>query len=258
MQRAMAVGRHIDRHWWIVLLAAFVALAPARSCPAGSEPTKHPASVLELEQDWSKDMWVVTGSMFFSGYPSIAAYLAATTPPTNPPPLNAESIRNTQDLRARARRHPDTIDPDARCHVCGDGCLPYGIPLALTMPDAFKFQFAPGMVIVLSKQGYRKISTSTRQHPKDLDPTYGGHSIGYWEGDTLVVDTVGMSDKTVIEPGLPHSDHLRVVEHWRQIERDRLENRIVISDPKVLTHDWTATRTYRRVIGREPQEKPCM
>jgi hypothetical protein len=258
MLRLATLCRHCDRSRSMLPLLAFVAIVLPVFALANPKPVGSAPSVPTLESDWSRDMWEVTGGMFFSGYSSIDEYLNATAYPANRPPLTADYQRKTEHLRADAVRDPALIDPNAKCHVCGAGCLPYGVPLVLTMPEPFKFQFSPGMVVVLSKQGYRKILTNTRKHPRDWDPTYGGHSVGRWERGTLVIDTVGISDKTVIEPGLPHSDRLHVVEHWRQIEPDKLQNRIVISDPNVLTHSWVVTKTYRRLVGLEPQEKPCM
>jgi hypothetical protein len=242
----------------LILAALAVSLQPMFAQAGSSVAVATPSSVLQLENNWSNNMWVSSGGMFYSGYSNLDEYLNAKAPPLNAPPLTAEYQQKVEHLHAEAMKDRTLIDPDAKCHVCGAGCLPYGVPLVLTMPQPFKFQFSPEMVVVLSRQGYRKILIDIGTHPKDLDPTYSGHSIASWKGDTLIVDTVGLSDKTVIEPGLPHSDQLHVVEHWRQIGPDELQNRVVIIDPKALTHPWVVTKTYQRVVGIEPQEKPCM
>jgi hypothetical protein len=242
----------------LILPSVALLLQPLFAQAGSNAAVATPSEVLELEDNWSKNMWVSNGGMFYSGYSDLDEYLKAKAPPPNAPPLTAEYQQKVEHLHAEAMKDRASLDPDAKCHVCGAGCLPYGVPLVLTMPQPFKFQFSPGMVVVLSTQGYRKISTDIGMHPKDLDPTYSGHSIARWKGDTLIVDTVGLSDKTVIEPGLPHSDQLHVVEHWRQIGPDELQNRVVIIDPKAFTHPWVATKTYQRVVGVEPREKPCM
>ena len=82
----------------------------------------------------------------------------------------------------------------------------------------------------------RQIFTDGRGHPKDLEPTYMGNAIGKFEGDTLVIDTVGFNDKTWLDPmGLPHSDALHVVEHLRRVDHDTLVDEYTIDDPKAYT-----------------------
>src|SRR3569623_1354195 len=84
-----------------------------------------------------------------------------------------------------------------------------------------------------------RIYTDGRKHPADLDPSYNGDSIGHWEGDTLVVDTVGLRGDTVFDvSGAPHSDAMHVVERIRRVSKDSIEDRIVIEDPKALTKPW--------------------
>ena len=251
--------RDCNRTWSIGRLLAFAVLVQLTlACAASSGAAAAPSSIRTLEYDWSRDMWEVNGGMFFSGYSGLDDYLNAVGPAPNPAPLTADYRRKVDLLRAGAMKDRASIDPTAKCHVCGGGCLPYGVPLVLTMPEPFKFQFSPGLVVILSKQGYRKIVTDIDGHPSAWEPSYDGHSIGHWEKDTLIVDTVGLSEKTMIEPGLPHSDQLHVIERWRQTGPDELENRIEISDPKAFTHSWVVTKTYRRRVGIEPQEKPCM
>jgi hypothetical protein len=86
------------------------------------------------------------------------------------------------------------------------------------------------------------------QHPKpqDLDPTYLGHQVGHWEGDTLVVDTVGLKASTWIDAaGIPHSDKLHVVERWRKISGGKqLEVLFTLEDPVAFTRPWTARRIF--------------
>jgi hypothetical protein len=256
--KAFGVCRDGERMRPVTLLLSFAILQTVFARTPSSGEAAAPSAVLMLEDNWSRDMWRANGGMFYSGYLDLDQYLGANSPAVNPPPLTMEYQRKAEQLRAAALANRASIDPDAKCHVCGAGCLPYGIPLVLTMPEPFKFQFSPSLAVVLSTQGYRKILTDIHAHPRDLDSTYNGHSIGRWEGDTFVVDTIGLNDITVIEPGLPHSNLLHVVERWRQIAPDELENRIEISDPKALTHTWAVVKTYQRLVGVEPREKPCM
>ena len=73
-----------------------------------------------------------------------------------------------------------------------------------------------------------------------------GHSIGRWDGDTLVVDTIGLNDKTWLDTaGHPHSDALHVVERIRRVDHDTLENTLTFDDPKTYTKSWTSTIIYK-------------
>jgi len=86
---------------------------------------------------------------------------------------------------------------------------------------------------------FREIWMDGRQLPKDPDPSYFGYSVGKWEGDTLVVESVGFTDKTVIN-GMPHSDALHFVERYRRPDLDTLELTMTASDSKAYTKPWTA------------------
>jgi hypothetical protein len=72
--------------------------------------------------------------------------------------------------------------------------------------------------------------------PSDPDPTWYGYSVGKWEGDTLVVDTIGFNDKSWIDGwGNPHSDAMHVVERYRRVDHNTLELSMTIGDPKAYT-----------------------
>jgi len=85
----------------------------------------------------------------------------------------------------------------------------------------------------------RHIFTDGRAHPADITPTYMGHSIGKWDGDTLVVDTTGFNEKTMARPGRhQHSDQLHVVERFLRVDRDNMQVDITMEDPKALLKPW--------------------
>lgn len=86
---------------------------------------------------------------------------------------------------------------------------------------------------------YRVIYMDGRSHPEDLKPTYQGHSIGHWEGDTLVVDTVGFNEKMWFDPeGSPHTDQLHLIEHFTRVDYDTLKYEVTIDDPGAYTESW--------------------
>jgi hypothetical protein len=129
------------------------------------------------------------------------------------------------------------------------GCLPPGVPRIYIQPFLFEIVETPGRVIQLFEFDHhmRQIFTDGRQHPKDPDLTWMGHSIGRYEGDTLVIDTIGFNDKTWIDRGgLPHSDQLHVIERIRRPSSDALEINITIDDPKTYTKTWSGYRNFKR------------
>jgi hypothetical protein len=85
-----------------------------------------------------------------------------------------------------------------------------------------------------------------RDHPKDPDSSWMGDSVGKYEGDTFVIDTIGFNDKTWLDQtGHPHSDALHVVERFRRLDHDKLELSVTIEDPKAYTKTFSATKVYQ-------------
>jgi hypothetical protein len=127
-------------------------------------------------------------------------------------------------------------------------CDPLGVPRVLLANHPFKIVPAAGEMIILYERShdFREIYMDGRAHPKDLDPTWWGHSIGHWEGDTLVVDTVGLNEKTWLDyHGLPHSDALHLIERYRRVDHDSMQLDLTIDDPKAYTKSWSVTKIYR-------------
>jgi hypothetical protein len=88
---------------------------------------------------------------------------------------------------------------------------------------------------------YREIWMDGREHPADLKPTYHGHSTGHWEGDTLVVDTVGFNEKMWFDAeGDPHTTQLHTIERFTRVSRDRLRYDVTIDDPGAYTRPWSS------------------
>jgi hypothetical protein len=127
------------------------------------------------------------------------------------------------------------------------GCFPPGVPqVYASMAAGMQIIEKPGRTLMLFGNNVRQIYTDGRQHPKDLHPLWMGHSIGSWEGDTFVVDTVGFSDRTWIDRmGHPHSDALHLVERFHRVAYNTLELEMTIDDPKIYTAPWTAQKNFR-------------
>lgn len=138
-------------------------------------------------------------------------------------------------------------------------CLPEAMPAwMLVSHNALEILFTPGRVTMLGESDgnrLRRIYTDGRGHPPDPEPTFHGHSIGRWEGETLVVDTVGIMPQTFIAiseaVGVPNNGDMRVIERIRLARPDVLHDELEIIAPKVLTAPWKTTRIYYRQRGRK-------
>ena len=137
-------------------------------------------------------------------------------------------------------------------------CLPWGSGIDSDSP--FKFIQSPSVIVILTEDtfSYRQIFLDGRAHPTDGDPTWMGHSIGHWEGDTLVIDTTGYNDKAWSPPaGYPHTEKLHVVERLRRIDLGRLEIEMTIDDPGTYKQTWTLKRASHLLPGEEIGEYVC-
>jgi len=121
-------------------------------------------------------------------------------------------------------------------------CSPTGFPRAFFHAFPLQIVQTPSEVIMLFEWDSlrHQIFTDGRAHDTSLGPLWMGDSIGHWEGDTLVADTVNFNDKTWLDRvGHPHSEQLHVIEHIRRVDHDHLEDEITIDDPKAYTKPWT-------------------
>jgi hypothetical protein len=138
-------------------------------------------------------------------------------------------------------------------------CLPEGMPSwMLITHNAFEFAFTPGRVTILGEMDgnrLRRIYTDGRNHPPDPDPTFHGHSIGHWDGTTLVVDTVAVLPQVYLAiseaVGIPNNGDLHVIERLHLVEPDVLHDDLEIIAPHVLTAPWKTTRIYFRQRARK-------
>jgi hypothetical protein len=139
-------------------------------------------------------------------------------------------------------------------------CLPPGMPQIMNQPYPMEFLFTPGKITVVIEaySQMRRIFTDGRKHPDDPDLTFNGHSIGHWEGDALVVDTVGfVADTPLGQGGMHHSDKMHIEERFHLTGPDKMEIRTTISDPVALTKPWTSTKTLARHRNWDIAEYVC-
>ncbi len=143
-------------------------------------------------------------------------------------------------------------DPEANC-------LPFGIPRSAPYPwrivqtATHYFMLYEGNI-----HSYRQIFMDGRKHPADLNPTWYGHSIGRWEGQTLVVDTVGFNDRFWFDYlGHPHSEKLRTVERYTRTDLGNMSIEVTIDDSIAYAKPFTTVGRARLMPGEEIMEYIC-
>ena len=155
-------------------------------------------------------------------------------------------------------RHADVLryEPHPRCKPSGgprEFVTPYGVEI-VDMPDLQR-------VFILDIGGphsFRIVYMDGRSHPKDLLPSYYGHSIGRWEGETLVVDTVGFNEKFWMNrDGLPHTDWLHLTERLSRPDFRTLKYEVTVDDPGAYTAPWTSGFNMRWTDGLDLFEYVC-
>ena len=149
----------------------------------------------------------------------------------------------TTDLDLDPSREIYAIDPDPYLQ----SCEPQGVPRVLLTNTPIKILPAAGEVLMFYERShdFREVYTDGRPHPKDLDPSWWGHSIGRRDGSAFVVDTIGFNDRTWLDwSGLPHTEALHVVERYRRMDANTMRLDITIDDPKAFTQPFTVTRMW--------------
>jgi len=131
-------------------------------------------------------------------------------------------------------------------------CVPDGIPRSLATPYPFEIiQAPPGQVTIIHELNHQvRVVAMDKPLPtykeQEVFPFYNGHSIGHFEGDTLVVYTVGFNEKTFVDAtGAPHSDEMTTMERIHRISPTELEDVITVHDPEYYSRDWQARFVYK-------------
>ena len=150
-----------------------------------------------------------------------------------PVPLKPEV---TAKFKAMTRAQIEAADPTVNC-------LPRGVPGMFTMnPHPTELFTMPGTFIQLVEAGnqWRRIHTDHRVHPKYPDPLFNGNPSAWWDGDTLVIDTVGFDERTWVANAWPHSENMHVIERLRRPSKNYLEYQFTVEDAAFMTKPWTS------------------
>lgn len=227
------VGAQTAMSRWMLSAFAILVLALAPACtrpPSNAAPSASPPDL--------GGVWQASGSA------DISVNLAP-----------GEEISFTPYGAQRYKAVDHMQDPSNRC-------LPLGFFRGLqTMFAPFQIVQSPDVTMIAMEFGsqFRLIYTDGRTHPDDIDdyPDLTGHSVGRWEGDILVVDTIGFNDQTWLDtPGLQHSDKLHSIERFRKVDPNTITWTVTIDDLVFFTKPFTYVREFKRQNTRL-MSAPC-
>jgi hypothetical protein len=206
--------------------------APAKTGSGAPWPKGHYAALNNLP-DWG-GVWVLN-----RGRPAPGA----TAP--EQPNFKGEYLARYQAWQNEVRTNNGVVRKDT------SNCMPPGMPNMMgTAQYPIEFLFTPGRVTTLHEAWMqnRSIFTDGRPHPEDLEPGIFGHSIGHWEGDTLVVDTIGIKTITELGAGMKHSPKLHIIErfHLAKDDPNQLVVEMTMDDPDALEVPYHRALTFKR------------
>ncbi len=199
-------------------------------------------------------------------------FLSRPQPPSGPAPHTADGKPDFSGLwygplppSATPELQPwaETVEKERRANNLKDSPTGHCLPFNVTIVNMFLNRLVQtrdflSSVIEYDIPGYRQIYLDGREHPKDLDPSWTGHSIGKWDGDTLVIDTVGYNDKTWLGEAAPHTDKLHVTTKLHRPDLGHLEIETTFDDPGALKKPFTLKSTATLAPAKEEiQEFIC-
>jgi hypothetical protein len=153
-------------------------------------------------------------------------------------------------------RQKHELEPHTRCKPSGVArqfLTPYGVEF-VDLPELRRLYIFD----IGGPHTYRTVYMDGRTHPANLTPTYYGHSVGWWEGDTLNVDTLGYNENFWLDRrGLPHTDALHTLEKFTRVDAAAIRYEVTVNDPGAYTKAWTTTFNLRRESGTELFEYVC-
>jgi hypothetical protein len=220
--------------WCVSGLIALLSLAPAMSAQV-SKPSNAVGSGAAQSVPEISGIWMTTLPRRVGGPTD-----TLLDPVNKRKPDSATVIPFLPEAEARYKTANEKDSPTAHC-------LPPGISEYMFSPVyPMAIIQTPGRVVIIDEfmNAIRWIYADGQGHPKDVDPTWEGNSIGKWEGDTLVVDTIGFNNKSWLDGrGMTHSTELHTVERFHR-RGAVLEYSLTIEDPKTFTRPWTIHMDY--------------
>jgi hypothetical protein len=203
--------------------------------------------------------------------PTVAAKMNGYWRGWNTGPRQPESVGNTPKdksryppallavlkpwVKAGLAKYQRAAETDMEPPTPDNNCLPFAMPgerASYAFP--IEFQVTPKTTAILFQIDHQlRFVYMNQQHPKNLQPSWLGHSVGHWEGDTLVIDTVGFDTRTDFSDGVLHSPKLHIIETYRLIDNGaHLEGTYTYIDPDAYTAPYTVVRKFQRA---EPMQE---
>jgi hypothetical protein len=214
---------------WCPITRSQTAEPPAGGAAAGSpKSSAHSYASLDSLPDWS-GIWTPNFSVL-------------ANPTGEQPALTPQAASKYKAWQEAEARNEEPATDSANC-------VPPGMPTVMFQPYDIEFLFTPGRVTIIQEayMQVRRVFTDGRGHPPKLDLSFNGHSIGHWESDTLVIDTVGLGHERPLGFGrLTHGPQLQVIERIHLTAPDTLEDRMTLTDPDVLEKPWHPVYTFTR------------
>jgi hypothetical protein len=181
------------------------------------------------------------------GQPTAAQAADKTIPPRNPPaPLKPGPMKEYQDRLAAIREADRKGTPIATGYV---NCLGDGMPSMMNAMFPIEFLITKSQVTVIEEaftQVRRILLDKPQKSIDDVEPGFFGHSVGHWEGDTLVADTIGIKEDIRYQ-NVPHTKDLRIKERMHLVAPNVLWDEITMEDPAVLEKPWTVIVAYKKM-----------
>jgi hypothetical protein len=228
----------------VMACAALPALAFAASAAKSSAAKLGPGTLAGTwESPWPPDQLRQPGD------PPLP--VEVTAPPLKPQYLAAWRAEQKANADAIARGEPPVTD--------NVKCIPGGFPSMMGPVFPMEVLETPGQVTIIQETygQTRRIYLNEKQIAvEDAEPEFFGHSVGHWEGKTLVVDTIGLKDNVKMR-NAPHSVNMRVDERIYPTSKNTFEDQVTVTDPEYLTGPWTWTWHYKRKPGYKMNEFIC-
>ncbi len=253
--------------WAVSLLFGMASASPVLAQPAQAAikapiAAPQPARLPDGKPNWT-GFWAPPGGLLDrdlgpgakSGPPATKAGGAQVPPPPHSPLKSPYKEKYEANLKA-AEQGVVIYDPGALC-------LPNGMPRMMGAIYGMELLQTPGQVTITVEYpgASRRIWLDGRKHPdpEETLATYSGHSIGHWEGDVLVADTILVrADVPIDQSGLPHTENMRITERFHQGEPGILIDEITVDDPEVYTQPWTVVRRYQFRPDLNLEEFVCL